>query len=196
MVIKSAGSEKKRLIVIQFLDKEEGQTGYVLSKNVLQSSPYIGNVDFFSSSNKDDILKFINIDIPELSVNDNELGIYIDTHGFSKCDGIGHRNDFISWEELVAALKKSFENREILPIIILTACNGISIKSVLDNLKRPICSKLYAGDGVMLNGPVMGAFTRLFNEYGLEFGVKEIESINIDLANRNNPPFVCVDYLK
>ena len=46
----------------------------------------------------------------------------------------------------------------------------------------------------MLNGPVMGAFVRLFNNYGLDFGIKEVNILNQELANRNNPPFIYIDY--
>ena len=42
----------------------------------------------------------------------------------------------------------------------------------------------------MLNGPVMGGFSRLLNESGLEFGEKELETLNEELAKRDNPPFI------
>nr|WP_286490895.1 hypothetical protein [Bacteroides intestinalis] len=194
MVCKFPSATKNRLIVIQFLDNDECQTGYSLSKNVMQSSPYIGSVDFFASSNRDDILNYIYNDIPNIIAKDEIIAVYIDSHGFDTNNGIGHKNGFISWEELVAAIKIAFNTLETRPTIILTACNGISIKNTIAKLEEPICSKLYAGDGVMLNGPVMGAFVRLFNNYGLDFGIKEVNILNQELANRNNPPFIYIDY--
>ena len=107
---------------------------------------------------------------------------------------VGHKKDFISWDELVLAIKNAVNKLRTLPIIILTACNGISIKNTINQLDEPICSKLYAGDGIMLNGPVMGGFSRLLNESGLEFGEKELETLNEELAKRDNPPFICIDY--
>jgi len=194
MIPKLPISKKKRLVIIQFLDENECKTGYVLANNIRQSSPFIGNVDYFSSSKKDEIINYISQDIPHIIREDEEVAVYIDTHGFSSCDGIWHKKDFISWDELVLAIKNAVNKLRTLPIIILTACNGISIKNTINQLDEPICSKLYAGDGIMLNGPVMGGFSRLLNESGLEFGEKELETLNEELAKRDNPPFICIDY--
>lgn len=197
MVPKFSYAKKNHLIIIQFLDEGEPKTGYTLAKDVAQSSPHIGKVDFFESGNKDEIIDFINNKITLLVSNEEEIVLYLDSHGFPSYNGIGHKNGFISWDELAKNIKNSFKNQRTSLIIITSACNGISFKNEMDKQLAPICQKLIAGEGIMLNGPFMHAFSQLFYKYGFELGPQEIEEVNKELKERNNPPVIlyyCTNY--
>lgn len=201
MIPKLPYANKNRLIIIQFLDEKELKTGYVLANNVKQSSPHIGNVNYFESSDPNETLEFIKDEIPQFISKEEDIVLYIDTHGFSHGKGIGHQNGFISWNELVENIREVFKNQAHPPIIILTACKGFSFNKVLGDNKDIICSKLIASDGLLPNGTVMGAFTDYFYEYGFKFGSQEIEEINKKIEKINKEvkspkfsPMIITDY--
>ena len=202
MIPKLPNARNNNLIIIQFLDEGEPKTGRVLANNVKQSSPHIGNVNYFESSVPDEILSFIKDEIPNLISNEEEIVLYIDTHGFSSDNGIGHKNAFISWEKLFEYIREVFKNQSSLPIIILSACKGFSFNKLLGDEKNPICSKLIASDGLLPNGTVMGAFADYFYKYGFKFGSEEIDEVNkkIEKINKEQKspkfsPLIITNYL-
>ena len=194
MVSKLPTSLNTRLIVIQFLSATEPKTGYVLSKNVQIFSPFIETVDFYSCEKADEIITLLEDDIPKTLSFKDTVAIYIDSHGFDTGIGIGYVADLIRWETLTDALKKVAEKLDRPPMLILTACNGIGISNFIDS-SNPVISRLYAGEGIMLNGPVMGVFCDLFNAKGVSFDIQDLQKANRILISKNSSPIECIIYM-
>ena len=185
MIPKLPEARNNRLIIIQFLDDNELKTGCALANNLKQSSPYIEHVDYYESHKGKKILEIIEEEIPKIISDEDEIALYIDTHGFPSKNGIGHNHDFLSWEDLKKSIGEAFKNQKVPPIIILTACNGYNFNNELRKDKNPICSKLIASEGLLPDGIVMGAFSELFYKYGIKLGSQVIDKLNQKIDEHN-----------
>lgn len=197
MITKVSGSEKKHLIVIQFLDKDEPSTGRSLATIINQDCSLIGKVDFRPFSNNINLLSFIESDLQNLIDEDEDVILYIDSHGTANGDGIATRKDgFINWDTLLDVLKIPFEKFGISPILILTACNGIGIKKQIDSIDKPFCSKLIAGTGVMEDGPTLEALRTIIEKKGTNINGTDIEEANRIIISREpqHPLLKYVEY--
>lgn len=186
---------KNRLIIIQFLSESEPQTGVVIANNSHLFVKGIDIVDFYKPKSAEELSELMTTHIPKTISKTDNVGIYIDSHGFETCDGIGNGTDYINWITLIHLIRSATANLNNPPILYLTACNGLYIKESIGSEKLPI-SILYAGNGKMKNGPIMWAFTQLFSEDGLCPTERNVHEVNIYLNSRDCPPLVKVNFLK
>lgn len=197
MIHKIQNSEKNRLVIIQFLDDNERQTGLVLANLIKLNSPYIGHVDFFNFNRRDNLLNFIKDGLSNYINNNERLVLYFDTHGNIHKDGINTKTgENVNWKVLIEALGICFKNKRNLPTLILTACNGIGIRTILEESNTPIVSKLIACDGTVEGGYVMFAFSQIFENIGFDINIDDIQEINKILKEKdiNHPLFELFDY--
>lgn len=186
---------KNRLIIIQFLSESEPQTGLVLADNAHQFAKRIDTVDFYMPKSANELCELMTKNIPERINKTDNVGIYLDSHGLETCNGIGNGSDFIDWATLIQLIKRATAILNSSPSLFLTACNGLSIKNYIPS-EEMFISVLYAGDGIMKNGPVMWAFCQLFSEDGLCPSDKNIQEINTYLKSRDCPPLIKIDFTK
>ena len=186
---------KNRLIIIQFLSESEPQTGLVLANNAHQFAERIDTIDLYMPKSANELCELMTTNIPKGICKTDNVGIYLDSHGLETCGGIGNGTDFIDWATLIQLIKRAMAILNNSPSLYLTACNGLSIRDHILSEKTPI-SVLYAGDGIMKNGPVMWAFCQLFSEEGLCPSEKRIQEINTYLKSRDCPPLQKIDFTK
>ncbi len=197
MISKLPEAHNKHLVVIQFLDNNELFTGKSLATMINQNCRYIANVHYFPFFNGESLKEFLSSNLSDFLKEDSEVIIYIDSHGTENSNGIATKQDaFLDWDTLVNGLKIACDKLLKKPILILTACNGIGINKVIDQLEKPVISKLIAGNGEMKDGPVLGAFCNLLESKGTTINSNDVMSINDKIKIRfpDHPNFEYIEY--
>lgn len=197
MITKVPDANDKHLVVIQFLDENEPFTGKSLATMVNQDCPYIGHVHYSTFHCGENLKEFLSSEMSDYFEADSDVVIYIDSHGTENCNGIATKqNAFLDWNSLINSLSNACDKLHKKPILILTACNGISIKKILDQLDKPIISKLIAGDGIMRDGPVFGAFCKILEKKGTDINKDDVNIANKIIKERfqDHPDFEYIEY--
>ncbi|MDE6796179.1 MAG: hypothetical protein K2J63_12865 [Muribaculaceae bacterium] len=197
MITKLPEARNNHLVVIQFLDEKEPPTGKSLAAIIAQYCPYIEHVHYFSFSNGETLKEFLLSKMADYFEDKSNVIIYIDSHGTEKGSGIATKqNAFVDWKCLINSLKIACSKLIKRPTLILTACNGIGIKDFIDQLDEPMVSKLIAGNGIMLNGPVLGAFRKILEEKGIDLNKEDVKKVNdiIKLRFPDHPEFDYIEY--
>lgn len=190
-------SQDKYLIVIQFLDENELFTGKSLAKIINQDCPYIGHIHYFPFFYGESLKEFLSSKMSDYLEENSDVVIYIDSHGTENGDGIATKqNAFLGWNDLIGSLSKACDKLLKKPTLILTACNGMGIKKTIDQLEKPIISKLIAGKGIMRDGPVLGAFRKILECKGTDLNKEDVKKVNdsIKLRFPDHPDFDYIEY--
>ncbi len=197
MIPKLPEAHNNHLVVIQFLDESEPPTGKSLATIIAQDCPYIEHVHYFYFSNEENLKEILISKMADCFEDQSNVIIYIDSHGTENGNGIAtQQNAFVDWGSLINSLKISCSKLIKRPTLILTACNGIGIKDFIDQLDEPMVSKLIAGSGIMLNGPVLGAFRKMIEEKGIDINKGDVKKVNdsIKLRFPDHPEFDFIEY--